>query len=43
MAPYSVIIHCDILCELPEQHGARGDVYAEDHSIANGDHLFGKL
>jgi hypothetical protein len=24
MAPYFVIILCDILCELPEPHGARG-------------------
>jgi hypothetical protein len=25
MAPYSVISLCDILYELPEPHGARGD------------------
>jgi hypothetical protein len=28
MATYFVIILCDILCELPEPHGARGDVWA---------------
>jgi hypothetical protein len=32
---------CDILCDLPESHGARGDVCAGNLSIASGDHLFG--
>jgi hypothetical protein len=27
MAAYFVIILCDILCELPEPHGAGEDVY----------------
>jgi hypothetical protein len=31
-----------ILCELPEPHGARGDVCEGNLSIASGDHLFGK-
>jgi hypothetical protein len=42
MAPYFVIILCDILCELPKPHGARGDVCAGNLSTASGDHLFGK-
>jgi hypothetical protein len=43
MAPYFVIILYDILCELPESHGARGDVCAGNLSTASGDHLFKKL
>jgi hypothetical protein len=39
MAAYFVII----LCDLPEPHGARGDVCAGNHSTGSGDHLFGKL
>jgi hypothetical protein len=31
-----------ILCELPEPHGARGDICAGNLSTASGDHLFGK-
>jgi hypothetical protein len=42
MAPYFVIILCDILCKLPEPHGARGDVCTEKFSTASGEHLFGK-
>jgi hypothetical protein len=41
MAPYFVISLCDILCELPELHGARGDVCVGNHSTACGDHLLG--
>jgi hypothetical protein len=40
MAPYFVISLCDILCELPEPHDARGDVYVGNHSTASGDYLF---
>jgi hypothetical protein len=40
MAPYFVISLCDILCELSEPHGARGDVCAGNLSTTNGDHLF---
>jgi hypothetical protein len=36
------IILCDILCELPEPHGARGDICAGNLSTASGDRLFGK-
>jgi hypothetical protein len=36
------IILCDILCDLHEQHGARGDVCAGNLSTANKDRLFGK-
>jgi hypothetical protein len=43
MAPYFVIILCGILCELPEPHGARGDVCVGNLSIASGDYLFEKL
>jgi hypothetical protein len=32
-------IFCDILCELPEPHGVRGDVSAGNLSTASGDHL----
>jgi hypothetical protein len=39
-------ILCDasyfILCDLPEPHGARGDVCAGNLSTASGDLLFGK-
>jgi hypothetical protein len=42
MAPHFVIILCDILCELPHPHGARGDVCAGNLSTASGDRLFGK-
>jgi hypothetical protein len=42
MAPYFVIILCDILYELPEPHGARGDICAENVSTTSEDHLFGK-
>jgi hypothetical protein len=39
MSPYFMISLCDILCELPEPHGARGDVCARNLSAASGDHL----
>jgi hypothetical protein len=42
MAPYFVIILCDILCELPKPHGARGNVCARDLSTTSEDRLFGK-
>jgi hypothetical protein len=42
MAPYFVISPYDILCELTEPHGARGDVCAENLSTAIGDNLFEK-
>jgi hypothetical protein len=42
MAPYFVISLCDILCELLEPHGARGDVCMGNLSTASGDHFFGK-
>jgi hypothetical protein len=42
MAPHFVISLCDILCEPPEAHGARGDVCAGNLSIASGDSLFEK-
>jgi hypothetical protein len=42
MTPYFVIILCDILCELPEPHGARGDVWAGNLSTASKDRLFEK-
>jgi hypothetical protein len=42
MAPYFVISLCNILCELAEPYGARGDVCAGNLSTAIGDHLFGK-
>jgi hypothetical protein len=39
-------ILCDlsyfILCDLPEPHGARGDICAGNLSTACGDHLFRK-
>jgi hypothetical protein len=43
MAPYFVISLCDILCELPEPHGARGDVCAGNLSTASGDRLSGTV
>jgi hypothetical protein len=43
MAPYFVISLCDILCELPEPHGARGDVSAGNLTTACGDHLSGMV
>jgi hypothetical protein len=43
MAPYFVISLCDILCELHEPHGVRGDIYAGNLSTASGDYLFRKL
>jgi hypothetical protein len=42
MTPYFVIILYDILCELIESHGARGDVCAGNLSTACGDRLSGK-
>jgi hypothetical protein len=42
MTTYFVIILCDILCELPEPHGAGEDVYVGNLSTTNGDRLFGK-
>jgi hypothetical protein len=36
------IILCDILCDLPEPHGARGDVCVGNLSTASGDRLFRK-
>jgi hypothetical protein len=42
MAPYFVISLYDILCELPEPHGARGAVFfVENLSTTCGDHLSG--
>jgi hypothetical protein len=37
------IIHCGILCNLPEPHGTGGDVCAGNLSTASGDRLFGNL
>jgi hypothetical protein len=42
MTPYFVIILCDILCVLPEPHGARGDVCVGNLNTRRGDRLFGK-
>jgi hypothetical protein len=39
MTPYFVISLCDILYELLEPHGARGDVCVGNLSTASGDHL----
>jgi hypothetical protein len=36
------IIPYDILCDLPEPHGARGDVCVGNLSTASGERLFGK-
>jgi hypothetical protein len=41
MASYFVISLCDVLCELPEPPGARGDVCVGILSTAGGDHLSG--
>jgi hypothetical protein len=41
MAPYFVICLCDILCELPEPNGARGDVCVGNFSTASEDRLLG--
>jgi hypothetical protein len=41
MAPYFAISLCDILCELPKPHGARGLLYAGNLSTASGDRLSG--
>jgi hypothetical protein len=43
MAAYFVIILCDIHCDLPKPHGARGDVCVGNLSAASGDRLFEKL
>jgi hypothetical protein len=42
MTSYFVISLCDILCELPEPHGARGNVCVGNLSTASGDRLFRK-
>jgi hypothetical protein len=42
MSPYFVIILCDILYELSEPHGARGDICAGNLSTESRDRLFGK-
>jgi hypothetical protein len=42
MTPYFVIILHDILYDLPEPHGARGDICVGNLSTACGDCLFGK-
>jgi hypothetical protein len=40
---YHSLCHtCDILCDLPEPHGARGDVCVGNLSTTSGDHLFRK-
>jgi hypothetical protein len=39
MAAYFVISLCDILCELREPHGARGDVCAGNLTTASGDRM----
>jgi hypothetical protein len=41
MAPYFVISLCDILCELTEPHGTRGEVCIGNLSTPSGDHLSG--
>jgi hypothetical protein len=41
MATYFVISLCDILCELSEPHGARGDVCAGNLSTASKERLSG--
>jgi hypothetical protein len=40
MAPYFVISLCDILCELPEPHGVRGDICAGNLSTTSRERLF---
>jgi hypothetical protein len=42
MTPYFVTSLCNILCKLPEPHGARGDVCVGNLSTASGDRLFEK-
>jgi hypothetical protein len=42
MAPDFVISLYDILCELPEPHGARGDICVGNLSTASGERLFRK-
>jgi hypothetical protein len=42
MAPYFVIILCNILCDLFKPHGASGDVCAGNRSTTSGDRLFEK-
>jgi hypothetical protein len=32
-----------ILCDMPEQHGARGNICVGNLSTASGDRLFGEL
>jgi hypothetical protein len=40
---HHVLCHaCDILCDLPEPQGARGDVCAGNLSTASGKRLVGK-
>jgi hypothetical protein len=41
MALFFVISLCDILCELPEPHGAKGAVCEGNLSTAGEDHLSG--
>jgi hypothetical protein len=41
MAPYFVISHCDILCELPEPHSVRGNVCVGNLSTISGVRLSG--
>jgi hypothetical protein len=47
MAPYFVISLCDILCELPEPHGARGAmtffVNCLNHMVQEGPLCAGNL
>jgi hypothetical protein len=38
---HSLCHACDILCDLPEPHGARGDIGVGNHCTASGDRLFG--
>jgi hypothetical protein len=42
MASYFVTYFMTILCESPEQHGVRGDVYVGILSTTRGDRLFEK-
>jgi hypothetical protein len=42
MAPVCVTRLCDILCELPEPHGAKGPLCAENLNIASGAIVCGK-
>jgi hypothetical protein len=43
MAPCFEINLCDILCELPEPHGARGDVCEGNLSTTSGDRSLGTV